>query len=313
MTVSDSSAVAYDTDVDGDPLTAVLVGSPAHGTLSLNNDGSFTYTPALNYNGPDSFTYKANDGQVDSPTNATVSITVTPVNDAPGTSGGVVADDSYTTHEYTTLTVPAPSLLATDTDVDGDPLTATLVNAPAHATPLHDALPIFTYTPALNYNGPDSFTYKANDGQVDSPANATVSITVTPVNDAPGTSGGVVADDSYTTPEDTTLTVAAPGVLANDTDVHDSPLTAILGNRPAQGTLSLNNDGSFTSTPAPHYPYTTLFRSKANDGQVDSPANATVSITVTPVNDAPGTSGGVVADDSYTTPEDTTLTVAAPG
>src|SRR3989475_3561737 len=70
-----------------DPLIAILVNGPAHGTLSLNNDGSFTYTPALNYNGPDSFTYKANDGQVDSPTNATVSITVTPVNDAPGTSG----------------------------------------------------------------------------------------------------------------------------------------------------------------------------------------------------------------------------------
>src|SRR2546427_11383614 len=88
-----------------DPLIAILVNGPAHGTLSLNNDGSFTYTPALNYNGPDSFTYKANDGQVDSPTNATVSITVTPVNDAPGTSGGVVADDSYTTPEDTTLTV----------------------------------------------------------------------------------------------------------------------------------------------------------------------------------------------------------------
>src|SRR5207247_6908731 len=91
---------------------------------------------------------------------------------------------------------------------------------------------------------PDSFTYKANDGQLDSPTNATVSITVTPVNDAPGTSGGVVADDSYTTPEDTTLTVAAPGVLANDTDVDGDPLTAILVTGPAHGTLSLNNDGS---------------------------------------------------------------------
>src|SRR5205814_8516268 len=72
----------------------------------------------------------------------------------------------------------------------------------------------FNYAPALNYNGPDSFTYKANDGQADSPTNATVSITVTPVNDPPGTSGGIVADDAYTTPEDTTLIVSAPGVLA---------------------------------------------------------------------------------------------------
>src|SRR5207247_7921073 len=98
-------------DVDGDPLTAILVSSPAHGTLSLNNDGGFTYTPALNYNGPDSFTYKANDGQADSPTAATVSITVTPVNDPPGTSGGIVADDRYTTNEDTPLTVVVPGVL----------------------------------------------------------------------------------------------------------------------------------------------------------------------------------------------------------
>src|SRR5439155_16353 len=90
LTVITPGVLANDSDVEGDPLSAVLVSSPTHGTLTLNSDGSFTYTPALNYNGPDSFTYKANDGQVDSPTNATVSITVTPVNDAPGTSGGVL-------------------------------------------------------------------------------------------------------------------------------------------------------------------------------------------------------------------------------
>src|SRR5436190_6324866 len=84
-------------------LTACLVISRALFRSNLNSDGSFTYSPALNYNGPDSFTYKANDGQADSPTNATVSITVTPVNDPPGTSGGIVADDSYTTPEDTTL------------------------------------------------------------------------------------------------------------------------------------------------------------------------------------------------------------------
>src|SRR5204863_268797 len=107
----------------------------------------------------------------------------------------------------------------------------------------------FSYTPALNYNGPDTFTYKANDGQADS-APATVNITVTPVNDPPGTSGAVVADDSYTTPEDTTLTVTAPGVLANDSDVDGDPLTAILISGPAHGTLTLNSDGSLTYIPS---------------------------------------------------------------
>src|SRR5207245_1831849 len=122
LTVSAPGVLANDSDVDGDTLSALLVSSPAHGTLNLNSDGSFSYTPALNYNGPDSFTYKANDGQADSPTNATVSLTPTPVNDPPCTTGGLAADDSYSTPEDTTLTVTAPGMLANDTDVDGDPL-----------------------------------------------------------------------------------------------------------------------------------------------------------------------------------------------
>src|SRR3989454_2984443 len=83
------------------------------------SDGSFTYIPALNYNGPDSFTYKANDGQADSAP-ATVNITVTPVNDPPGTSGAVVADDSSHTSTPTTLTAITPSSPSNDGDVDGD-------------------------------------------------------------------------------------------------------------------------------------------------------------------------------------------------
>src|SRR5436189_291976 len=187
FTLSPHDALPIYTDVDGDPLTAILVDGPAHGTLSLNSDGSFSYTPALNYNGPDSFTYKANDGLADSPTNATASITVTPVNDPPGTSDRNGAEDAYTTPEDTTLTVTAPGVLANDTDIDGDPLTAILVDSPAHGTLSLNSDGSFSYTPALNYNGPDSFTYKANDGLADSPTNATVSITVTPVNDPPGT------------------------------------------------------------------------------------------------------------------------------
>src|SRR5207249_501527 len=103
-----------DTDVDGDTLTAVLVTGPTHGTLSLSANGSFTYTPAANYNGSDSFTYKASDGQAFSNV-ATVSLTITPVNDPP-----VAADDSGSTAEDTPLTVSAPGVLGNDTDVEGD-------------------------------------------------------------------------------------------------------------------------------------------------------------------------------------------------
>src|SRR5207247_2640554 len=193
------------------------LNGPTHFTLTIRTTDTCVYPPAITYNGPDSFTYKANDGQADSAP-ATVSITVTPVNDPPGTSGAVVADDSYTTPEDTTLTVNAPGVLANDGDVDGDALDRMLVVEGTRGTLTLSTNGSFVYTPALNYNGLDSFTYKANDGQADSPP-ATVNIPVTPVNDPPGTSGAVVADDSYTTPEDTTLTVNAPGVLANDGDV----------------------------------------------------------------------------------------------
>src|SRR5439155_26212835 len=135
-------------------------------TLSLIINISFPHLRSLIYPYTTLFPSKANDGQLDSPTNATVSITVTPVNDAPGTSVGIVADDNYTTPEDTTLPVTAPGVLANDTDVDGDPLTAILVTGPAHGTLNLNNDGSFTYTPALNYNGPDSFTYKANDGQV---------------------------------------------------------------------------------------------------------------------------------------------------
>src|SRR5881628_1325195 len=163
------------TDAEGSPLTYAIGTGPAHGTLS-GPAPALTYTPAANYNGPDSFTYKANDGTVDSNL-ATVSITVTAVNDAP-----VATDDAVTTAEDTAV---SGNVLTNDTDVDaGTTLTASLVASPAHGTVTLATNGVFTYTPAANYNGADSFTYKANDGTVDSNV-ATVAITVTAVNDAP--------------------------------------------------------------------------------------------------------------------------------
>src|SRR5207244_1217622 len=101
---------------------------PSHGTLTLNSNGSFSYSPDANYNGPDSFTYKANDGSLDSNT-ATVSITVNAVNDAP-----LVVNDNYSTNEDTTLTLAPPGVLGNDTDVEANTLTAILVAGPTHGT-----------------------------------------------------------------------------------------------------------------------------------------------------------------------------------
>jgi VCBS repeat-containing protein len=158
--------------------SAVVVGSPAHGSLTLNPNGAFDYTPSTHYNGPDSFTYRASDGTVDTNV-ATVTLTVNAVNDAPTAAG-----DSYSTAEDTTLTVAAPGVLAGDADVDTDALTAILVSGPARGTLTLSANGAFVYTPTANLNGADAFTYKVNDGQLDS-GTATVSIAVSPVNDRP--------------------------------------------------------------------------------------------------------------------------------
>ena len=124
LAISAAGVLANDTDADGDPLTAVLDSSTSYGTVSLNADGSFTYSPSTGFTGSDSFTYHATDG-TDSSNTATVTITVnqpTSNNTAP-----VAADDySYSVDAETTLTVPASGVLANDTDADGNPLTAVL-------------------------------------------------------------------------------------------------------------------------------------------------------------------------------------------
>src|SRR5207253_2696174 len=151
-----------DHDVDGDPLAAVLVSRTTHGSLSLDPNGGFTYTPAVNYNGADAFIYKACDGSLRS-VPLSEDLRVGPVNDAP-----VATAESYTTAEDTSLTVAAPGVLANDHDVDGDPLTAVLVTGPGHGTVTLNPDGSFTYTPALNFNGVDAFYYKAFDGSLGS-------------------------------------------------------------------------------------------------------------------------------------------------
>ena len=295
LTVAAPGVLGNDTDIDGNALTAVLVDGPAHGTLALSARGSFTYTPAGDWSGTDTFTYKANDGTTES-SPVTVTIVVVATDDPPA-----AGNDSYATDEDTALTVPAPGVLANDTDAEGDAFAAVLVAGPAHGTVALNPDGAFTYTPAADWNGTDTFTYKANAGGVDGNV-ATVSITVNATSDAP-----VAVSDSYATDEDTALTVAAPGVLGNDTDVDNGVLTVALVAGPTHGALTLNPDGSFTYTPAADWSGTDTFTYTANDGTTDS-GIATVTLTVRPTNDAP-----VAADDSYTTNEDALLTVATPG
>jgi VCBS repeat-containing protein len=274
LTVDAPGVLDNDSDPEGDTLTAVVESGPTHGTLTLNADGSFRYTPAPNFNGADSFTYRASDGGGSSNL-ATVDMTVTAANDVPA-----AADDAYSTAEDTQLTVAPPGVLTNDSDADGDVLTAVVGSGPAHGTLTLNGNGSFSYTPAANFNGADSFTYRASDGTANSDS-ATVAIAVSSVNDAPTAAG-----DAYSTAEDTQRTVAAPGVLANDSDVDGNPLSAVLGSGPAHGTLTLNANGSFSYTPAANFNGADSFTYRASDGSANSNL-ATVSITVTSVNDAP--------------------------
>ena len=170
VTTSEGTPVAVTlnaTDADGNTLNYTVVSNPAHGNLS-GIAPALTYTPDTGYNGSDSFTFKANDGTVDSNT-ATVSITVTPV--TPGNSEPVANNQSVTTIENTSVAV-------TLTATGGNTLTYTVVSNPVNGT-LSGTAPALNYTPDNGFNGTDSFTFKVNNGTVDSNI-ATVSITVTP-------------------------------------------------------------------------------------------------------------------------------------
>jgi uncharacterized delta-60 repeat protein len=296
-TPEDTSLVAAlaATDLDNDPLTYAVVTPPANGVVVITDPatGAFTYRPNPNFAGKDSFTYKVNDGGGDSNV-ATVTIGVTAVNDAP-----TAALFQFGTPEDT----PLVNFLK-GADVDGDPITYSVVAPPANGTVTitNAATGAFTYTPTANFTGTVSFTYKVNDGQLDSNV-ATIFVTVSAVNDAP-----TAADDGYAVNEDAILTITAPGVLGNDTDVENNPLTAVLVTAPTNGTLTLNANGSFTYRPRFNFNGTDSFTYQAKEALVGAPGLlsnvATVTITVNAVNDPPFPTPIVT---EVTTAEDTPL------
>jgi VCBS repeat-containing protein len=286
LSVSAANGVlANDSDPDGDSLTVTQSGA-----LGINSDGSFTYSPAPNFNGQETFSYTVSDGNGGTAT-ATVTINVTPGNDAP-----TAASDAYTVAEDSTLSVSAANgVLANDSDLDGDSLTAAVQSNVQHGQLTLSGDGSFTYSPAPNFNGQDSFTYTASDG-TGGTATATVTINVTPVDDPPTTQ-----NDAYSVNEDATLNVsAANGVLANDNDPDGGPLNVAIQTNVQHGTLTLNGDGSFTYSPTPNFSGQDGFTYTVNG------SSATVTINVEPVNDIP-----IANEESYTLDEDTELTVDA--
>jgi VCBS repeat-containing protein len=154
------------------PLTVFRVAATTHGTLSLSNNGGFTYIATNGFAGNDTFTYRATDG-ISTSGVATVTITVTPDNPP------VANNDSYSVLVNSSLNIPAPGVLANDTDVDGNSLTAILASGPANGTLTFSNNGSFVYVPNAGFLGIDTFTYRANDGQSNS-APATVTISVQP-------------------------------------------------------------------------------------------------------------------------------------
>lgn len=175
---SGTGVLANDSDLDGDPIVAVKSVDVSHGVLSLGADGSFSYQPAANYNGSDTFTYTVSDGKGGSNT-GTARITVTPVNDAP-----VGAAESASTAQDTPLSVGVPGVLGNDSDVDADALTAQLVSGPAHGTLGLNSNGSYSYVPHGGWSGVDSFIYRAFDGAAFSNP-VVVTITVTAVVQPP--------------------------------------------------------------------------------------------------------------------------------
>ncbi len=283
------------TDPGGNALTYAIVSQPKSGTITdLNEDtGSLVYTSDAAFTGKDSFTFKANDGAVDSNT-ATVTITVNQVVDPP------VADDQ----SVTANTADPTEVTLTATDPGGNALTYAIVSQPKSGTitDLNEDTGSLVYTSDAAFTGKDSFTFKANDGAVDSNT-ATVTITVNQVVDPP------VADDQSVTantadPTEVTLTATDPGGNA---------LTYAIVSQPKSGTITdLNEDtGSLVYTSDAAFTGKDSFTFKANDGAVDS-NTATVTITVNQVVDPP------VADDQSVTantadPTEVTLTATDPG
>ncbi len=267
-----------DTDTPAANLSAVLVSAPSHAAyFTFNPDGSFSYTPAANYSGADTFTYKVNDGSTDS-NQATVTIAVNSVNDAP-----VATNDVYNTDEDTSLDILARGVLANDNDIDTPQanLAAILVTGPTHAASFTlNPDGSFSYAPATNFNGADSFTYKANDGASDSNL-AMVTIAVNPVNDAP-----VGDNDNYSVAEDSVLGIAARGVLENDSDLDvDQTLTVELVTGPTHATsFSLNGNGSFNYIPEADFNGVDTFTYRVFDGTLYSNV-AMAQIAVVNVND----------------------------
>jgi hypothetical protein len=253
-----------DTDPDGDLFAVISKTNGAHGLVACTVAGLCTYTPAIGYTGPDSFTYTVSDGRGGTAV-GTVNVTVEAANRPP-----VANPDSLTTVAGVAGVV---DVLANDSDPDGDPLAVVSHTDPSHGILVCNALGVCTYTPGTGYTGADSFNYTISDGRGGT-ATATVSITITsppPVNLPP-----VAIADTFDTYEGTPASI---DVLANDYDLNGDPISVISYTQPGHGSVVCASSGLCTYTPAAGFIGLDFFTYTISDG---AGGTATATVTVDP-------------------------------
>ncbi|MCJ7824013.1 MAG: cadherin-like domain-containing protein, partial [Anaerolineales bacterium] len=243
--------------------------------VTLDADGSFVYLPDPDFAGEDLFTYIATDGS-DNSQAATVIVTVILPNAAP-----VANDDIFQLEEDQVLAVPAPGVLENDTAPQGQPLTAVLVSEVSYGSLILNDDGSFTYTPDLDYNGMDSFTYQVSDGDLSSNS-AAVSIDVAPVNDIP-----LAFDDMAQGEEGVIIEV---NVLANDEGMGDGPISVELETSPENGTVEVVGN-IIRFNPTAGFVGEDSFIYKATDADGES-SSAMVILSITVVSSA--SEGGII-------------------
>ena len=263
---------ASDADNNLNPNGFGVTDSPKNGTIVMNPNGTFTYTPKPNFNGIDSVHYKACD-LTGACTSATIIFTVNPVNDPP-----VLTNSTPSVQEDIPLSgnvVPN----ASDVDSNLDNNSFALTDTPLHGTISMSPSGAYTYTPKLNFNGIDSVHFKVCDlsGACDT---ATLIFTVTPINDAP-----TLTNATPSVQEDIPLN-ASVVTNANDVDGNLNPNSFVVLDNPINGTLVMNLNGSYVYTPNPNFNGKDSVHYRVCD-LAGACASATIILTINAVNDAP--------------------------
>jgi VCBS repeat-containing protein len=282
-TVLNADVSSNDSTTSGGSLSYVVDTDVSNGTLVLNGDGTFSYTPDSNYTGSDSFTYMVTDADSSESDTRTVSLTVDPVTDL------FAADDSFTANEDTALNADVST---NDSTTSGGSLSYTVDTDVSNGSLVLNGDGSFTYTPDANYTGSDSFSYTVTDADSGESSTQTVNLTVDPVADLSAT------DDAFSTIEETVLDA---DVSTNDSTTSGGSLSYAVDTDVSNGTLVLNGDGSFIYTPDSNYTGSDSFSYTVTDADSGESSTQTVSLTVNPVADLSA------VNDAFSTNEDTLL------